>query len=403
MLTKYEQYAEQYHETLLEKVIPFWQKYSIDHAGGGYFSCLDRDGTVYDTDKFIWLQARQVWTFSMLFNRLEQRQQWFDIAKHGIEFLKNHGRDAEGNWYFALDQRGNPLVQPYNIFSDCFAAMAFSEFARASGDETCGNIALQTYRNILARQENPKGKYSKIVPGTRLLRSFALPMILANLTLELHWLLEGTDESINPENFLNDIMNTFLDKNRGIIYEHVTPDGSHPDCFDGRLINPGHGLESMWFVMEIAHQRGDRKTIEQAVDAALSILQFGWDEKYGGIFYFLDAQGRPPQQLEWDQKLWWVHLEALLAMLMGYALTGRDICWQWFEKLHDYTWSHFPDPQYGEWFGYLNRRGEVLLSLKGGKWKGCFHLPRALFRCGQEFRKLQKNEFVSSTTVGENL
>jgi N-acylglucosamine 2-epimerase len=147
----------------------------------------------------------------------------------------------------------------------------------------------------------------------------------------------------------------------------------------------------MWFVMEIAHHHGDHATIARAVDAALSILQFGWDEKYGGIFYFLDAQGKPPQQLEWDQKLWWVHVEALIAMLTGYALTGREACWRWFEKLHDYAWSHFPDPQHGEWYGYLNRQGEVLLPLKGGKWKGCFHVPRALFRCSQELRKLGAN------------
>ncbi|MCI0699350.1 AGE family epimerase/isomerase [candidate division KSB1 bacterium] len=385
---KYRQYEKQYRAALLDEVMPFWQKYSLDRAHGGYFSCLDRDGTVYDTDKFIWLQARQVWTFSMLFNRLEQRQQWLDIARHGIDFLRKHGRDANGNWYFSLDQQGNALVQPYNIFSDCFAAMAFSEFARASGDEVCRDMALQTYKNIIARQDNPKGKYSKIVPGARPLRSFALPMILANLTMEMSWLLKDTDEQADTASLVNDIMNTFLDKERGIIYEHVALDGSHPDCFDGRLINPGHGLESMWFVMEIAHQRGDDEAIERAVDAALSILQFGWDEKFGGIFYFWDAQGKPPQQLEWDQKLWWVHVEALIAMLMGYALTGREACWQWFEKLHDYTWGHFPDPQYGEWFGYLNRRGEVLLSLKGGKWKGCFHVPRALFRCWQELRKL---------------
>jgi len=388
MSRTYGQYEKQYYEALLNDVIPFWQRYSIDRAQGGYFSCLDRDGTVYDTDKFVWLQARQVWTFAMLFNRLEQRQEWLDIARHGVDFLKKHGRDAEGNWYFALDQQANPLVQPYNIFSDCFAAMAFSEFAQASGDEVSRGTALQTYNNILARQDNPKGKYSKTVPGTRPLRSLALPMILANLTLEMRWLLEDASEPVTPQRFVNDIMNIFLDKERGIIYEHVAPDGTHPDCFDGRLINPGHGLESLWFIMAIAHEYGDHKTLDQAVDAALSTLQFGWDDKCGGIFYFLDAKGKPPQQLEWDQKLWWVHLEALLATLMGYAHTGREACWQWFERLHDYTWRHFPDPQHGEWFGYLNRQGEVLLPLKGGKWKGCFHLPRALFRCWQELRQL---------------
>jgi len=390
MPAAYAQYAEQYRQALREDVIPFWEKHSLDRAHGGYFSCLDRSGAVYDTDKFIWLQARQVWTFSMLFNRLEQRQPWLDLARHGADFLTKHGRDSTGNWYFALNQQGQALVQPYNIFSDCFAAMACSEFARASEDEVCRDIALQTYKNILARQDNPKGKYSKIVPGTRPLRSFALPMILANLTMELSWLLKDSRVELDPASMVHEIMNTFLDQEQGIIYEHVALDGGHPDSFDGRLINPGHGLESMWFVMEIAHQLGDQKTIARAVDTALSILRFGWDEKHGGIFYFLDARGKPPQQLEWDQKLWWVHAEALIAMLMGYRLTRRDECWQWFERLHDYTWNHFPDPQFGEWFGYLNRQGEVLSSLKGGKWKGCFHVPRALFRCALELDRLGK-------------
>ncbi len=51
-------------------------------------------------------------------------------------------------------------------------------------------------------------------------------------------------------------------------------------------------------------------------------------------------------------------------------------CLEWFGKVHDYTWGHFKDGEYPEWFGYLNRRGEVLLTLKGGKWKGCFHILR---------------------------
>jgi len=92
----------------------------------------------------------------------------------------------------------------------------------------------------------------------------------------------------------------------------------------------------------------------------------------------MDIMGKPVQQLEWDQKLWWVHIETLISLIKGYYHTGNPECLKWFEKVHDYTWSHFPDPQYGEWFGYLNRRGEVLLPLKGGKWKGCFHVPRGL-------------------------
>ncbi|AFZ03067.1 AGE family epimerase/isomerase [Calothrix sp. PCC 6303] len=380
--------AQLYRDTLLNDVLPFWEKYSLDEKNGGYFTCLNREGQVYDTDKFIWLQNRQVWTFSMLYNRCEQRENWLQIAKHGAEFLAKHGRDEEGNWYFALNQAGTPLVQPYNIFSDCFAAMAFSQYSMASGDKSAEAIAIQAYNNVLRRKDDPKGKYTKTYPGTRPMKSLAVPMILANLSLEMSWLLPETQLNQVLDLTVSEVMGDFLDKERRLMYENIAPDGSHLDCFEGRIINPGHGIEAMWFIMDIAQRRGDQETISQAVQVVLNILDFAWDKEYGGLYYFMDADGHPPQQLEWDQKLWWVHLESLVALAMAYRLTQRQECWEWYQKLHDYSWSHFADPEFGEWFGYLNRRGEVLLNLKGGKWKGCFHVPRALFLCWQEFETL---------------
>ena len=380
--------AQQYRTALLDDVIPFWEKHSLDHEHGGYFTCLKRDGSVFDTDKFLWLQARQVWMFSMLYSRLEQRDAWLQIARHGAEFLRRHGMDGEGNWYFALTREGHPLVQPYNIFSDCFAAMAFSQYALVANDEAARQIAERTYRNILRRKDNPKGKYTKAVPGTRPMLSLALPMILANLTLELEWLLDAGTFNQAIDTCLREVFSLFLDEKRQILHEQVAPDGTKLDCFEGRLLNPGHGIEAMWFFMDIAERRNDRPLMEKAVEVALHILEMGWDKKLGGIFYFLDAQGHPPQQLEWDQKLWWVHMETLVALVKGYRLTGRTACWDWYKRVHAYTWQHFPDPEYGEWYGYLNRSGEVLLPLKGGKWKGCFHVPRGLYLCMREFEKL---------------
>jgi N-acylglucosamine 2-epimerase len=382
-------YAELYKNALLNDVLPFWEKYSLDWQQGGYFTCLDRHGKIYDTDKFIWLQNRQVWTFSMLYNQLEKRENWLNIASNGANFLAQHGRDSDGNWYFALTREGKPLVEPYNIFSDCFAAMAFSQYALAGGEEWAKDVAMQAYNNVLRRKDNPKGKYNKTYPGTRPMKSLAVPMILANLTLEMECLLpKETLENVLAET-QGEVMTDFLDPERGLMYENVAPDGSHIDCFEGRLINPGHGIEAMWFIMDIAHRKNDTKTINQAVDVVLNILNFAWDSKYGGLYYFMDADGHPPQQLEWDQKLWWVHLESLVALAMGYRLTGREVCWEWYQKMHDYAWSHFADSESGEWFGYLNRRGEVLLNLKGGKWKGCFHVPRALYLCWQQFEALK--------------
>lgn len=382
-----------YHKELFENVIPFWEANSIDEKCGGYFTCLDRQGKVFDTDKFVWLQARQVWMFSMLYNRHEQNHRWLDIAQNGADFLVKNGMDEEGNWYFALDREGKPLVQPYNIFSDCFAAMALSQYSLACEDERARTIAVNTYRNILRRSENPKGRYSKIVPGSRPMISLALPMIMANLSLEMEWMLEEHQLDKVLDDCVRQVMDVFLDKDRNLVFENVAPDGSHIDCFDGRLINPGHGIEAMWFIMDIGRRRNDSELINRAIDAIVSILEFAWDTEHDGILYFMDAEGKPPLQLEWDQKLWWVHLEALVGLIMAYAMTQRDQCLQWFEKVHRYTWDHFRDSQYsGEWFGYLNQQGQVLLELKGGKWKGCFHVPRALYLCRHWLNELNESK-----------
>ncbi|MEO1404423.1 MAG: AGE family epimerase/isomerase [Cyanobacteria bacterium J06635_1] len=384
----FQQLAAQYKTTLLDDVIPFWEKHSIDREHGGYFTCLGRDGKVYDTDKFIWLQNRQVWTFAMLYKQLEKRETWLNVAAGGAKFLAEHGRDTDGNWYFALTRDGRPLVQPYNIFSDCFAAMAFSQYALASGEDWAQAVALQAYDNVLRRKDNPKGQYTKAYPGTRPMKTLAVSMILANLSLEMDWLLSGDQLDAVLDLTVKDVMGSFLDPERGILFENVAPDGSHIDCFEGRVINPGHGIEAMWFMMDIAQRRQDMALINRAIDTVINILDFGWDTQYGGVFYFLDAEGHPPQQLEWSQKLWWVHLETLVALAMGYRLTQRADCWEWYQKVHDYAWARFADPEQGEWFGYLNRQGEVLLNLKGGKWKGCFHVPRAMHLCWQQFAAL---------------
>src|SRR5664280_2170759 len=250
--------SQPYRRALLDDVLPFWEKHSVDREGGGYFSCLGRDGSVYDTDKFLWLQARQVWMFSMLYNRLEKRDAWLQLARHGAEFLSRHGRDGEGNWYFSLARDGRPLVQPYNIFSDCFAAMAFSQYAVAANDEAAKMIAGETWENILRRKSNPKGRYNKAVAATRPMISLALPMILANLTLELEWMLEPEAVAQAIDDCVREVFTLFLDEESHLLRENVAPDGRKLDCFEGRVINPGHGIEAMWFILDIDERKSDQ-------------------------------------------------------------------------------------------------------------------------------------------------
>ena len=384
----FKQLAQQYKSELLDRVMPFWMEKSIDKEFGGYFTCLERDGEVFDTDKFIWLQGREVWMLSTLYNKVEKRQEWLDAAIQGAEFLKKYGHDGNLNWYFALDREGNPLVEPYNIFSYTFAVIAFGQLSIATGNQEYAEIAKKTFDIVLSKVDNPKGRWSKAASGARALKSFALPMILCNVALEIESLLDKDFLDKTIETCVHEVMDVFYRPELGLIVEHLGTNNEMVDCMDGRLLNPGHAIEAMWFIMDLGKRLGDQALIEKAVKIALAEVEYGWDEKYGGIFYFMDRLGRPMQQLEWDQKLWWVHIETLITMIKGYELTGSEECLAWFERIHDYVWSHFMDPEHPEWFGYLNRQGEVLLTLKGGKWKGCFHVPRGLMQVYQSLERI---------------
>ena len=384
----FKQLAQQYKSELLDRVMPFWMEKSIDKEFGGYFTCLERDGEVFDTDKFIWLQGREVWMLSTLYNKVEKRQEWLDAAIQGAEFLKKYGHDGNLNWYFALDREGNPLVEPYNIFSYTFAVIAFGQLSIATGNQEYAEIAKKTFDIVLSKQENPKGKWCKAFPGARALKSFALPMILCNVALEIESLLDKDFLDKTIETCVHEVMDVFYRPELGLIVEHLGTNNEMVDCMDGRLLNPGHAIEAMWFIMDLGKRLGDDALIQKAVKIALAEVEYGWDKEYEGIFYFMDRLNRPMQQLEWDQKLWWVHIETLITMIKGYELTGNEQCLEWFERIHNYVWSHFMDPEYPEWYGYLNRRGEVLLTLKGGKWKGCFHVPRGLMQVYQSLERI---------------
>ena len=385
--------AARYRHELYSSVLPFWLDYSQDKQYGGYFTCLERDGSVFDTDKFVWLQGREVWMFAMLYNKVEKNPRWLACALQGGEFLLKNGHNGNYDFYFSLTREGKPLVQPYNIFSNTFACMAFAQLAVATGEDKWADAARKTFQRILDRRTNPKGIWSKGYPGTRPMKDFALPMIICNMALEIEPIIEDKsllDDTI--EEALREVLDVFYQPDLGVMVENLAPDGTLLDCFEGRKVNPGHDLEALWFMMNLGLRLKRPEIITKSMDIALRVIEYGWDKEYGGIFYFMDRLGHPTQELEWDQKLWWVHLEAAICMIKGYQLTGNKKALDWFLRLDDYLWSRFKDPDYPEWYGYLNRRGEVLLPLKGGKWKGCFHVPRGLYQIGNILQEIADNK-----------
>jgi N-acylglucosamine 2-epimerase len=388
-----------FEKDLLESVVPFWEKFSPDREFGGYLTCLDRDGTCFDTDKFTWMQGRELWCFSHLFATVEQKPEWLELARLGADFLNRNGRADDGDYYFSLDRQGKPLVEPYNIFSDCFCAAGFAEYgkalkaSRAPGEDWATAEALRIWERIQVRKSNPKGVWTKQIAGARPVRAMAIPMIQLWLASVFRGIVPDSRLDAVVGQSIRDVATFHLNRDKKAVFERSMPDGSRPQGMEGRLLSPGHALETLLFILDAMKGKTpaelaamgvpDWLDANQVVDAMLWSVERGWDEVNGGIFYYRDYEGFPTEKLEAAMKLWWVHAEALCAFVLAYKVTGRRECWDWFVRIKEWTWQHFIDPEFGEWYGYLDEAGKPAFGLKGGKWKGMFHTPRALLFCAR--------------------
>jgi len=375
-----EELYQVYRHSLLDDVVPFWLRHSLDQECGGYLHCLDRDGSVFNTDKGMWVQCRETWLFSKLYNMLESRKEWLDAARHGFDFIMKYGFDTDGRMFYAVTRDGRPLRKHPYLYTETFGVIACAEYAKATGDKKALERAKDLYRLVIDLYRKPGSLPSEVLPQTRVVKSHGMPMVLLNTTTELQQVDSDPLYKEVVDDALDQIMNHFLKREKRALLETVDATGRKLDSPEGRCLNPGHAIETAWFIMQEGHERGDSSLIKTALDILNWSLDWGWDKEYGGILSYVDIEGRPPEQLEWDMKLWWPHTEALYALLLAHHLSGEAKYLDWYEKVYQWSFSHFPDPEHGEWFGYLHRDGSVSLSLKGSMWKGPFHLPRTLLQ-----------------------
>lgn len=365
----------------LADTVAFWERCGVDREQGGFFTCLDRRGDVYDTDKPVWFQGRATWLYATLYHRVEPRPGWLALARHGYDFLTRHCFDEQGKMYFLVDRAGQPLRLRRYVYSEVFATLACAALAEATGEPEFRTRAVEIFGLFVHHLRTPGLSVPKTNPSVRPAKGLAPLMCLVNLADTLLRIdPEGPYERLIDE-AAEEILREFVRPELRAVLETVSPGGERIPGAEGRTMNPGHAIEAAWFLLEVARRRGDAALVERALPMIDYSLERGWDPDFGGLLYFVDVEGRPPTQLEHDLKLWWPHCEALYATLLAWHMTGVARFAEWFERLHAWTFAHFPDPEFGEWFGYLHRDGSVSTPLKGGIWKGPFHVPRAQLYC----------------------
>ncbi len=375
-----------YRRTLLDDVMPFWLRNGLDREHGGILTALDRDGTVIDTDKSIWFQGRAAWMFATLHRTVEARPEWLDAARSCVEFLRRHGAGPGGKLYFTVTRDGRPLRMRRYVYSESFAAIANAAYAAATGDSQSADDAVRYFATYLHHSFTPGVMPPKTDSSTRPAKGIGALMIGIATAQELRANLgdltvSGASCTQWIGRWIAEIERDFFKPELGVLLETAGLDGALLDHFDGRMINPGHAIEAAWFILREGRLRGDARMIRLGVAILDGMWQRGWDEEYGGIFYFRDVRGLPVQEYWHDMKFWWPHNEAVIAALLAATITGAPLWRERHRLVHDWSFRHFPDPEFGEWYGYLHRDGSPSSRLKGSMWKGPFHLPRMLWYC----------------------
>lgn len=371
-------WAESYKNDIVTDIMPFWLKYGLDRKHGGVYTCVNRDGSLMDTTKSVWFQGRFGFIAAYAYNNIEKNQEWLSASKSCIDFIEAYCADADGHMYFEVTEDGDPLRKRRYVFSECFAAIAMAEYSLAAGDKSYAVKALELFKRIKRFLSTPGFLEPKYLPTVEM-RGHSITMILINTAARIREVISDSELDAQIEESINAIEKYFIHPEFKALLETVGSNGEFINTCNGRIINPGHCIETSWFILEEAKYRN---WDERLVKLALQILdwswEWGWDKEYGGIINFRDCCNMPPQDYSQDMKFWWPQTETIIATLYAYQATGDEKYLEMHKQISDWTYSHFPDKEYSEWYGYLHRDGTIAQPAKGNIFKGPFHVPRMM-------------------------
>lgn len=382
---------EMYRDGLLSSTLPFWINHCVDREYGGFTFALDRDGRLLSTDKYMWLHGRFVWLLSELYLQVEPKEEWLELAEHGMKFILNHGFSENGKMYFSVDQKGNPLRMRRYVFSETFAVIAMASLSRAKKDPRLAQKALDLFRQVIRYYTETGLIEPKFDSDTRPMVGMSVPMIIISIAQVLRDAVDDPvcDEWINRS--ISDMENIFMNHEYKAVLEVAGPGGELIDTLEGRTLTPGHAIEVAWFVLHEARIHNNDPDLRRIGTTILDWMwERGWDKKYGGILYYTDIKGYSCSEYWHDMKFWWPHNETIIATLLAHVLTGEEKYLEMYSRVNDWAHAHFPDSKYGEWYGYLHRDGTISSHLKGNQWKGPFHLPRMQLYCWKLLEEIDK-------------
>lgn len=359
----------------LADILDFWLKNGVDYENGGIYTCVDEAGVRYGLEKSVWFQGRALWTFSKAYNVIDMKEEYLKAAENIYQFLPKC-TDTDSRMFFTVTADGRELQKRRYYFSETFAAIGCAEYYKATGRQEVLEAAERYFAVAYDCFKGIRKTTPKINPENSNMKALSPVMIMLSTAQTMRSIpgLWGKYADIVAECLAEMMHGGFLtDK---ALMESVDKDGCFVNSPAGRIVNPGHSMEAAWFAISEGILTDNAEAMVFGKKIIDLTLPLGWDKMHGGIFAFIDINGNPPVQLEWDMKLWWPQCETMIAARMAYLLFKEDKYKQLYENLKDYCKKYFCDYEHGEWYGYLHYDNSVSTTLKGNIFKGPFHIPR---------------------------
>jgi len=399
-----------YRSHLENDVMAWWLANGPDTEFGGVRTCFANSGdTLVSTDKYTWSQGRWVWLTARLSRAARSGLLGLDadaLLRHSVgtaEFVAAHALLGDGTTAYVTAADGT--VKPFgengdphaSVFADLFAALGFAglhgELAATGIPQTrpWGQLAEELL--VSARDRILAGTAkNEPYPVDPRFRCFAEPMILMHVGAELFAATgsakAGEIAAAAAADALSGVFVTGTD-----VHEMPPRHKGLDDTLLARHRTPGHLLEFLWFLQHAAAEvPGVAKVADPAwmAGAALGALELAWDTAEGGLFRYADSQGGAPRGRllddryenlvthTWDTKLWWPHAEALYTTALLAKSHGSAELATWHDRIHEYTFTTFPEGPGREWTQIRARDGRPLDEVVALPVKDPFHIARAL-------------------------
>lgn len=236
-----------------------------------------------------------MYTFSALYRKIQPQKKWLDIAKQGYDFLETSFYAGEGRFNKLLSRKGEVLEGTTSIFTDFFAVKGLFEYLKAIENpseeqlEKAKFLADKLFENI---KKDEILSREGIKPGWQ---KHAINFMTLLVALESRELFGNFYEDILRE-CVQKSLYEFVDDELKAPFENVKIGGTPELIGEGRLVDAGHTMESLWFSMIAGEVLNEVSWKKRAAEILDWVIERCYDEEKGGFYQHVDVENMEPEE-----------------------------------------------------------------------------------------------------------